>query len=465
MSLINQMLRDLDKRREGAARPDIPEFPALRPVVAWALGLFVLVAAGGSYLALHSGTPGPVPPVPAPSVPVSVEAPAEVRPPAPLDASAEPAPQVSPSPQPASAEGLPAPAAEPVLLGLRLVENDRGVRFVAELDAPFSYRVDAPADGRKLIIELPVGAGRELASGLEHGGELVTSSSVATADSATRVALSFGLPVSYRDFTLRPDGSFGHRLVLEIETETPVASLMAVPVMEPDVWEQARAGEVATPVVKKPAAAETAAGHLTMNRRPVSPAEEAGFAFADGVEGVKTGQLQQAEAKLSRALALNPVHLKARELLARLLVNRGRTGEALELYAEGVDIFPKHIPFRKGYARLLVDRGDYGGAIRVLKNEHAPEVSADPEYHALLAGVLQHHGAYSEAAATYGEVVRHYPHMGLWWMGLAIAQENAGRPSEAAPAFEKALACRDLSRELEYYVQRQLERLAQIIHE
>ena len=90
-------------------------------------------------------------------------------------------------------------------------------------------------------------------------------------------------------------------------------------------------------------------------RHPENP--DVNALYAQLVE-MPAGQLDEAEARLERALARNPFLVSARQLLGSLLETSGRTAEALELYLVGVEQHPEspHLQARTGV--LLAARSD-----------------------------------------------------------------------------------------------------------
>lgn len=176
-------------------------------------------------------------------------------------------------------------------------------------------------------------------------------------------------------------------------------------------------------------------------KRPVTttPAEEAERAYQDALQALAAGRPLRAEERLRAALLVHPPHLAARETLLALLLRQGRTAEAETLARDGAALGGEARRFAKTYADLLFRRGELARAREALEAD-PPPLAADPDYHALRAGLAQRAGDAERAAALYGALVAHDPARALWWTGLAIAEDQRGRAAEALAAFRRAQA-------------------------
>ncbi len=204
----------------------------------------------------------------------------------------------------------------------------------------------------------------------------------------------------------------------------------------------------ATKGISRPTAVRAAA--------PYGMAEEA---FLDGKLALKQQRDNQAVRSLQHALELNPGHLPARELLAETLDKDGKTGEAMFLLAEGLEITPHYIVFKKSYAKLLVDQGDYEVAIKVMLNGGLPTVEEDPEAHVVLASLYQHLGESFLAAQTYRNLLVAWPQTGAFWVGLGGALEGQNLSEEAVECYQNALKTKNLRQDLSRYAKNRLSLL------
>ncbi|RLB63148.1 MAG: hypothetical protein DRH08_11460 [Deltaproteobacteria bacterium] len=193
--------------------------------------------------------------------------------------------------------------------------------------------------------------------------------------------------------------------------------------------------------------------------RATTPYGMAEQAFLDGKWALEQQRDDLAVRSLQHALELYPGHLPARELLVETLSKDGKTGEAMFLLAEGLEIAPDYIVFKKSYARLLVDQGDYDTATKVMLHGGLPTVEDDPEAHVILASLYQRLGESFLAAQTYRNLLVAWPQTGAFWVGLGGALEGQNLSGEAVECYQIALKTKDLRQDLSSYAKKRLNSL------
>ncbi len=179
--------------------------------------------------------------------------------------------------------------------------------------------------------------------------------------------------------------------------------------------------------------------------------------YQAGLDQLKQGHLAAAEEHFSQALRINPELLDARLHLVTLLQQRMELDKAESFLQQGLSLIPGSSDLRKIYARLLLNDQRQGQGITLLKTEPVPEVSQDPEYHALLAALLQESDQFVNANSIYGQLVQVFPQEPLWWMGMAISFEHLENPEHARGAYQKALNLPGLRPDLQSYIQSRLQ--------
>jgi Flp pilus assembly protein TadD len=186
--------------------------------------------------------------------------------------------------------------------------------------------------------------------------------------------------------------------------------------------------------------------------RPLTSAQQAQQAFQQAVQLLGRGDEGQARVALNQALSLQPAHVAARETLAALLLNTGHISEAATVLRTGLRITPTAAALAKLYARLLVDRGDTATAVTVLERA-LPAAVTDADYFALLAAFYQRLGRHAQAVQIYRRVLTARPGMASWWLGLAMSLEAMAEPSQALEAYERAQRSGGLQAKVLRYVQ------------
>ncbi len=459
MSLINDVLRDLDRRRERprGSMPSGVRAPGSHPrfrsavirVLPWFAGLGIL---GGAALMLHlwleqqaPGTGGNVP------EPANVTA---------LDIGDEPV------------EDTPRPRLEQV--DVRNAEaDDEGLelRFITEY--PLVHTLERASDGRVITLALPVdGEGPELPDLLRevpevvavdwrfHGDRLTLKLEFETAPrlQVQRLSLPAGVALAF-DFPAdpgaddEPDGD-GETVA---ETAEPGAGT------EPEATrgdQRADRQETAEALVESPLgvpaaeAGDGVGGELV--RRP-SRAGDADGALRRARAAEDAGDIREAEAIYRDGLAETPDAWRLRRGLAALLHQRGETESAAGLLAEGLEDERGAPALARLKARILMEH-DPERAIRVLE-AHPASSFGDGGWHALLAALYRQTGQAEDAVPLYRELARQQSSEGRWWLGLGVALEESDEADRARAAYERALTVGGLDSELTAFLRQRIETL------
>jgi MSHA biogenesis protein MshN len=141
-----------------------------------------------------------------------------------------------------------------------------------------------------------------------------------------------------------------------------------------------------------------------------------------------------------------------------LLIEGKKTGEAEQILHEGLQLNPHQAGFAMALARMQVDRGDTGGAVETLQKT-APAAVDSPDYLAFLAALLQRQSRHTEAVDHYRAALSLAPASGVWLMGLGISLQALGRNGEARDAFQRARGSNALNAELQAFVNERLSQL------
>jgi len=216
------------------------------------------------------------------------------------------------------------------------------------------------------------------------------------------------------------------------------------------------------PAIKKAPSASVAetspdehSGVVEKRLKPLSTQERAEGAYRQATRSLQQGRTAEAESRLRTALAANPAHLSARNLLVGVALKNGRWQEAQKLLEEGIRLAPQHYPFVQLLARIHIKQGHESQALAQLEGtrEYA---TTDPDYQALLATLYQRVGRHAEAVMTYQRAVSLRPQEGRWWLGMAISLEAERSWQNAAQAYQRATVSGTLDENLLQYAQQRL---------
>ncbi|MDP1930581.1 MAG: hypothetical protein Q8L60_03885 [Gammaproteobacteria bacterium] len=176
------------------------------------------------------------------------------------------------------------------------------------------------------------------------------------------------------------------------------------------------------------------------------------------LEQWQSGQRNAALQMLTQFTARNIEAHQSREMLAKLLMQQGDSIAAMEQADIGLRISPDHSGYKKVKARVLMTAGVPGDAAELL-GYRPPSLVTDPEYHELLAASRLASQLYDEALLSYQALANNDPGHSRWWYGVAASMDALGRSFEAAQAYERAVQLGGLSASLS---QLSIERIATI---
>lgn len=197
---------------------------------------------------------------------------------------------------------------------------------------------------------------------------------------------------------------------------------------------------------------------LSKVRRQAEPAEQAANLFVRASDLLKSRQPGEAEKVLQKVLSLDAGHSRARELLASLLFQDTQHIAAAEVLEAGIRQQPGYIPFNLLLARVRMEQGRDTDAIIVLESQK-PLARAYSDYYALLAALYQRVARHADAAKIYRGLVDVFPGRAVWWMGLGISMQSLDKTAEALTAYQRALKSHGLQPELKKFVQQRIRLL------
>lgn len=194
--------------------------------------------------------------------------------------------------------------------------------------------------------------------------------------------------------------------------------------------------------------------------KQVTPRQRADNEFRRAVGLMQQGRVSEALQGYEQALQIDPGHEAARQAMVSLLIENKRVGEAERHLRDGLKADPKQVGFAMTLARIQVERGELAPAVETLEKvqNHG---QGQPDYRAFLAALLQRQSRHKEAAEHYQAAVRMAPNAGLWLMGLGISLEAEHRLSEAQEAFRRARGSNSLNPELTAFVDQRLRQIQQ----
>jgi MSHA biogenesis protein MshN len=192
--------------------------------------------------------------------------------------------------------------------------------------------------------------------------------------------------------------------------------------------------------------------------KQVSAEQQANADFVKAGQLVQQGNSADALPVYEAVLRQSPGHEAARRALIRLLLDAKRATEAEQLLQDGLSLRPANSGFAMLLARLQVARGALDLAIETLEIS-LPQATQQAEYQAFYAALLQRKGRHQDAVEHYQQALKIVPNSGVWLMGYGISLQALARPAEAKQVFQQALDAKTLSADLQSFVQQKIKGL------
>lgn len=289
-------------------------------------------------------------------------------------------------------------------------------------------------------------AGFQLQLGLVPGAKPANSILTLQARAVTRTSSA----------TVRssPGGKYSRRKILPLPRVHPKSTAPAVPLPAKRHSRVPRSRHRNT-AISAPRATG-GGGSVSVRPQPVPATVRAQKVYNRGMKDLAAGHTAQGTAALRQALVINPKLVPARLLLAGFEARAGKLQSALSILNAGFALGTGRLSLARLKARILVTAGQIDQAIGVLER-NAPTVNDDPAYHALLAGLEVRSGHYRRAAQQYAALLPLNPDKAVWWLGLAIALDQSRQKPAARKAYQSALEHPGLSPAAQAYARRRLK--------
>lgn len=188
---------------------------------------------------------------------------------------------------------------------------------------------------------------------------------------------------------------------------------------------------------------------------PPTTGEQADRLYHQGYLALQQQQPSRTDTLWQQALKVEPLHLPAREGLIALYLSQGRRVEATPLLQQGTALHPENGNLALLHARMQAEDGDSVAALATLERAMGG-AEQQGAIHALAAAIYQQRGDYAMSVKAYQRALQLEPQQANWWMGAGISLEGAGKQGEARSAYQEALQRGGLGGESKRYVQQRL---------
>lgn len=170
------------------------------------------------------------------------------------------------------------------------------------------------------------------------------------------------------------------------------------------------------------------------------------------------GQMLEAYAFLLEYIDENSQAHHSREILITLFMAQQEFELANDLVQQGLALAPNYGAYKKIQARLYMMEGRNNEALNLMRRV-PPLIEDDIEYYDLMALLYQQTGDHLNAIETYQQLLRNDSQQGRWWAGMGISHEFLGNISEAVASFQAAVQIPELDLKLRQYSQNRIQNL------
>ena len=203
---------------------------------------------------------------------------------------------------------------------------------------------------------------------------------------------------------------------------------------------------------------KTIASKMSVSRRSFTSKELVEQKLARAEKAVNSNEITEAEQLFEEVLIINPAHKQARKKLAALWFGRQSFQQAVNLLSQGIALDNQDEELRLMKARIHLKQGQLEAAYNTLK----PLASIEQEeYQVMLANIAQQIEQYQGAIGAYQVLIEMQPYSGRWHLGLAIVYDKNSQFLLAVNEYALALTKTDLSASSAKFAQQRMQALGE----
>lgn len=191
--------------------------------------------------------------------------------------------------------------------------------------------------------------------------------------------------------------------------------------------------------------------------KQMKPEQEANQHLQRAMDMHQKGRIAEAIDATKKALSLAPQSEDARQLLASYLVESKQSQEAVQVLQSGLQLQPKQLGLRKALAKLQLAEGQQDKALETLQ-QGADQAPRDADYSAFWALTLQKVNKHHAALPLFEQALRSNPNQVQWLIGYAVSLQADGRSQDALKQFQEAQNL-PTSERLSAFIQQRIQQL------
>lgn len=337
---------------------------------------------------------------------------------------------------------------------LLIVAGTAGALWWQEQQAAESIRVPTARSAPSLVLAAQAAPAQT---------EAVATNASAATPAATTPAMTSPAPASTQQVAMAapsaPAAPATPRTAAPASSD-PAPTTKTAPVPAPNGAKPAKASDAPRvrrePRVPAAAAAASGAPESTAIARSAASQNDPNADVARAADLIARGRHTDAMALLISVLDRDPHHGNARAALAALQAEAGRRDLAAQTLLAGSALDP--LRFAMPAAQLQSELGASDGALATL--QRVPAQHRNGAFYALYGGIALRANRAPDAVEAYGLALKQPQANGLWWIGLGLALEATGQPTDAREAYAQLYAAPGLDAEVKDFLTERLAALA-----
>lgn len=206
---------------------------------------------------------------------------------------------------------------------------------------------------------------------------------------------------------------------------------------------------------------EKAPASMVISRKQLEPEALAKQKMQRAKQALANNQISDAEAYFEDILIILPSEKDARKQLAALWFGRQAYQPAVNLLSQGISLDPEDTELRVLQAQIYSKNNANYQAFKALQSHPYLSEIDDINYLSMLATQAQASKQFTEAASAYKKLTLLQPTIGRWWLGLGIAYDSDAKFKMASQTYQMAISQLNLSDSAKQFVSQRLKELGE----
>lgn len=174
---------------------------------------------------------------------------------------------------------------------------------------------------------------------------------------------------------------------------------------------------------------------LAIEKVQLSPQQQKDLLKSKAKKAESVGNLAQAMELWQQIRQLDPSQTDAYLELSRLAQLQGNDAGALQLLEQASAVGVQDPKLSMASAALALKQQDWAKALSYLQYE--PDILSYTDFYALKAAALQKTSQHAQAVQVFQQLARQQPEQARWWLGMALSYDAMSQSEQALHAYRQ----------------------------